>query len=137
MHAVGRGDASERHRSELVIATGTSLDRVIAGGLAAGEPVAFVGPASVGKLTLALRAAASAQSQGGMVAWIDPTASFDPLAAERNGVDLERLVVVRAPRDATALATAAARRRDRLRLVAVDPRDPRLARLRVDELARA
>src|SRR5205823_8618913 len=121
MHAVGRGDASERHRSELVIATGTSLDRIIAGGLAAGEPVALVGPASVGKLTLALRAAASAQSQGGMVAWIDPTASFDPLAAERNGVDLERLVVVRAARgDATALATAAALRSEGFRLVAVD-----------------
>jgi len=137
MHAVGRGDASERHRSELVIATGTSLDRVIAGGLAAGEPVAFVGPASVGKLTLALRAAASAQSQGGMVAWIDPTASFDPLAAERNGVDLERLVVVRARGDATALATAAALRSEGFRLVAVDAGDPGLAGIRVDDLAPA
>src|SRR5258705_12229604 len=31
-----------------------------------------------------------------MAAWIDPSASFDPRAALRAGVDLDRLVVVRA-----------------------------------------
>ena len=94
VHALARGGTSERHRSELVIATKSSLDRVIGGGLVAGEPIAFIGPPSVGKLQLALRATASAQAQGGMAAWIDPTASFDPLAARRANVDLERLVVV-------------------------------------------
>jgi recombination protein RecA len=96
VHALARGGTSERHRGELVIATKSSLDRVIGGGLIAGEPIAFVGPPSVGKLHLALRATASAQAQGGMAAWIDPTASFDPLAAERASVDLERLIVIRA-----------------------------------------
>src|SRR5207237_2603853 len=111
VHALARGGTSERHRSELVIATKSSLDRVIGGGLVAGEPIAFIGPPSVGKLQLALRATASAQSQGGMAAWIDPTATFDPLAAQRANVDLERLVVVRARGAGLGLATAAAPRR--------------------------
>ena len=108
VHAVTRGAAAERHRSELAIATGTSLDRVIGTDLAAGEPLAFIGPPSVGKLALALRVVAGAQAQGGTVAWVDPTASFDPLAAQRAGVDLDRVIVVRARGDGVALAAAAA-----------------------------
>ena len=137
VHAVARGPATERHRDDLVIATGTSLDRVISGGLAAGEPLAFVGPPSVGKLTLALRAVTAAQSQGGMVAWIDPTASFDPLAAERNGVDLERLIVVRARGTHVAVATAAALRSEGFRLVTVDAGEPSLGGISIDDLAPA
>src|SRR5437764_4295205 len=120
VHALARGGTSERHRSELVIATKSSLDRVIGGGLVAGEPIAFIGPPSVGKLQLALRATASAQEQGGMAAWIDPTASSDPAAADRSHVDIERLVVVRAHGVDLALATAAALRSEGFRLVVVD-----------------
>src|SRR3982074_675568 len=106
VHARARGGISERHHSELVIATKSSLDRVIGGGLVAGEPIAFIGPPSVGKLQLARRATASAQAQGGMAAWIDPTASFDPLAAERANIDLEGLVIVRARGSGAARAPA-------------------------------
>jgi predicted ATP-dependent serine protease len=134
-HALARGDAAERHRAELVIATDTSLDRVIGGGLSAGEPIAFIGPPSVGKLTLALRAAAGAQGQGGMVAWIDPTASFDPLGAERAGVDLERLVLIRTRE--IALAAAASLRSEGFRLVVVDAGEPGLGAIDIDELAPA
>lgn len=134
-HALARGDVSERHRRELVIATGTSLDRVIGGGLAAGEPIAFVGPPSVGKLTLALRAAAGAQAQGGTVAWIDPSASFDPLAAERAGLDLDRVIVVRTAN--VALTTAAALRSEGFRLVVVDAGEPTFGGIDVDLLAPA
>ncbi len=137
VHALARGGTSERHRSELVIATKSSLDRVIGGGLVAGEPIAFIGPPSVGKLQLALRATASAQAQGGMAAWIDPTASFDPLAAERASVDLERLVVVRARGAGVALATAAALRSDGFRLVVVDVGDRAFGGANVDDLAPA
>src|SRR5712691_2445990 len=91
-HALARGASTERHRGELALATGNSLDAVTDGGLAAGEPLAFVGPGSVGKISLALSAAAAAQRAGGMVAWIDPTASLDPVAAVRAGIDLERLL---------------------------------------------
>lgn len=137
VHALARGSTSERHRSELIIATESSLDRVIGGGLVAGEPLAFIGPPSVGKLQLALRATASAQGQGGMAAWIDPTASFDPLAAQRARVDLERLVVVRARGAGVALATAAALRSEGFRLVVVDVGDPAFGGMNVDEIAPA
>lgn len=137
VHALARGDTSERRRSEIVIATKTSLDRVIGGGLAAGEPLAFVGPPSVGKLSLAFRAVVGAQAQGGTVAWVDPNASFDPRAAECAGIDLERVIVVRARRDAVALATAAALRSEGFRLVVVDAGDPALGGIDVDDLAPA
>jgi predicted ATP-dependent serine protease len=135
VHALARGDTSERHRSELVITTKSSLDRVIGGGLIAGEPIAFIGPPSVGKLQLALRATASAQAQGGMVAWIDPTASFDPVAARRASVDLERLVVVRARGTDVALATAAALRSEGFRLVVVDVGDLAFGGTKIDDIA--
>ena len=137
VHALARGRTSERHRSELVISTKSSLDRVIGGGLIAGEPIAFIGPPSVGKLQLALRATASAQGQGGMAAWIDPTASFDPLAAQRANVDLDRLVVVRARGAGVALATAAALRSEGFRLVVVDVGEPLLGGVKIDDLAPA
>jgi hypothetical protein len=137
VHALARGRTSERHRNELVISTKSSLDRVIGGGLVAGEPIAFIGPPSVGKLQLALRATASAQAQGGMAAWIDPTASFDPLAAQRANVDLDRLVVVRARGAGVALATAAALRSEGFRLVVVDVGEPLLGGVKIDDIAPA
>ena len=134
-HMLARGDAAERHRRELLIATETSLDRIVGGALAAGEPIAFVGPSSVGKLSLALRTVASAQRQGGMVAWIDTTASFDPLAAEHAGVDLEHAIVIRTRE--IALATAAALRSEGFRLVVADVGEPALGGVSVDDLAPA
>jgi hypothetical protein len=137
VHALARGRTSERHRSELVIATQTSLDQVIGGGLIAGEPVAFVGPLSVGKLQLALRVTASAQAQGGMAAWIDPTESFDPLAAERTNVDLERLIVVRARGALLPLAMAGTLRSEGFRLVVVDLGEPALGGMGIDDITPA
>ena len=72
-----------------------------------------------------------------MTAWIDPTASFDPLAAQRANVDLERLVVVRARGAGLALATAAALRSEGFRLVVVDVGDPAFGGANVDEIAPA
>jgi hypothetical protein len=137
VHALARGETTERRRRDLVIATGMSIDRVIDGGLAAGEPLAFVGPPSVGKLSVTFRAAAGAQSQGGMVAWIDPTASFDPLSAQRAGVDLERLILVRARGADVAVAAAAALRSEGFRLVVVDAGDRAFGGIDVDEVAPA
>ena len=134
-HALARGDAAERHRAETVIPTGTSLDQILRGGLAVGEPIAFIGPPSVGKVAVALRGVVGAQAQGGMVAWIDPTASFDPLAAQRARVDLDRTVVVRTRE--VALATAAALRSEGFRIVVVDMGHVDLAGIPVDDLAPA
>ncbi|MFN2520260.1 MAG: hypothetical protein ABR525_04350 [Candidatus Limnocylindria bacterium] len=119
--AIVTGGVLERRRAERRFATGTSLDAVLGGGMAPGEPLALVGRGSCGKITVALRLAAASQQDGGMVAWIDPSASLDAVAALRAGVDLDRFIVVRpASRDDALLAGAAALRSDGFRLVAFD-----------------
>jgi hypothetical protein len=135
-HAVVRGDVAERQDGERRIHAGTSLDRVTGGGIRAGEPLVFVGPATAGKLALALTVAAAAQREGGMAAWIDPSASFDPLAALRAGIDLDRLVVIRAPdADGVRLAGAAVLHSEGFRLLVVDLGPAFAARLAADDLA--
>lgn len=136
MRAVVHGDMVERHDDERRISAGTSLDRVTGGGIRAGEPLAFVGPATAGKLALALTVAAAAQREGGMAAWIDPSASFDPRAALRAGVDLDRLVVIRAKDpDEVLLAGSAVLRSEGFRLAVVDLGPSFASRCTVDDLA--
>ena len=131
-----RGDVAERHDNERRIHAGTSLDRVTGGGIRAGEPLAFVGPATAGKLALAFTVAAAAQREGGMAAWIDPSASFDPRAALRAGVDLDRLVVVRAmDADEVLLAGSAVLRSEGFRLAVVDLGPSFASRCAIDDLA--
>jgi len=72
-----------------------------------------------------------------MAAWIDPTASFDPIAAQRANVDLERLIVVRARGTHLALATAAALRSEGFRLVVVDVGDLAFGGTKIDDIAPA
>ena len=134
--AVVRGDVAERQDGERRISAGTSLDRVTGGGIRAGEALSFIGPATAGKLALALSVAAAAQREGGMAAWIDPSASFDPLAALRAGVDLDRLVVVRATSaDEVLLAGSAVLRSEGFRLAVVDLGPSFASRCDIDALA--
>lgn len=133
---LARGPRTEQRGSERRLHTETALDR-ITGGIAAGAPIAFVGPGTAGKVTLALRVAAGAQRDGGTVLWIDGAASFDPLAASLAGVDLERLIIVRPRgREEALLAAGAALRSDGFRLTVVDT-GPAIApaSLRADDLA--
>ncbi|HEV2011693.1 MAG TPA: hypothetical protein VGS17_11785 [Candidatus Limnocylindria bacterium] len=137
-HVLAHGAVAERRAGERRIQTDSSLD-TLTPGLAAGAPLAFVGTGSTGKIALAHRAAAGAQRDGGTVLWIDPSATFDPLAAVRAGVDLARLFVVRAKtRDDVLLAAGAALRSDGFRLAVVDT-GPQLAGssngARIDDLA--
>ena len=137
-HVLAHGAAAERRAIERRVQTDSSLD-ALAPGLSSGAPLAFIGTGSTGKVALAHRAAAGAQRDGGMVLWVDPSATFDPLAATRAGVDLERLIVVRAKtRDAVLLAAGAALRSDGFRLAVVDT-GPQLAPgstiARIDDLA--
>jgi hypothetical protein len=134
-HVLARGAATERRTDERRILTDSSLD-TLTPGLASGAPLAFVGTGSTGKVALAHRAAAGAQRDGGTVLWIDPSATFDPLAALRAGVDLTRVFVVRArSRDDVLLAAGAALRSDGFRLAVVDT-GPQLApAVRIDDLA--
>jgi len=125
-HVLSHGAVAERRAGERRIQTDSSLD-ALTPGLASSSPLAFVGDGSTGKVALAHRAAAGAQRDGGAVLWIDPSATFDPLSAERSGVDLSRLIVVRAKtRDDVLLAAGAALRSDGFRLAVVDL-GPRLA----------
>jgi hypothetical protein len=136
MHVLAHGAATERRTSERRIATASSLD-TLTPGLASGAPLAFVGTGTTGKVALAHRAAAGAQRDGGTVLWVDPSGTFDPLAALRAGVDLARVFVVRArTRDDVLLAAGAALRSDGFRLAVVDT-GPRLAPgvARIDDLA--
>jgi hypothetical protein len=83
--------------------------------------VALVGQGTCGKVTLALRAVAGAQREGAMALWIDGARSFDAVAAHRAGIDLRRLVVVRARTGAEVLlASGAGLRSEGFRLVVVD-----------------
>ena len=137
-HVLAHGAVAERRAGERRIQTDSSLD-TLTPGLASGAPLAFVGTGSTGKVALAHRAAAGAQRDGGTVLWIDPSASFDPLAALRAGVDLERVFVVRArTREDVLLAAGAALRSNGFRLAVVDT-GPQLAAgsssIRIDDLA--
>ena len=136
-HVLAPGPIAERRAAERRIQTDSSLD-TLTPGLAAGAPLALVGTGSTGKVALAHRAAAGAQRDGGAVLWVDPSATFDPLAAIRAGVDLGRVFVVRArSRDDVLLSAGAALRSDGFRLAVVDT-GPQLAPssgARIDDLA--
>ena len=117
---LARGTRTEQRGDERRVHTETALDR-ITGGIATGAPIAFVGPGTAGKVTLALRVVAGAQRDGGTVLWIDGPASFDPLAAFSAGVDLGRLIIVRPhEREQALLAASAGLRSDGFRLIVVD-----------------
>ena len=82
------------------------LDRATGfGGVPCGKLTEITGLASSGKLTLALRALATAVRAGGVAAYIDLPGTFYPPAAAAMGIDLERLVVVR-PKDEAAAVKA-------------------------------
>jgi recombination protein RecA len=78
-----------------VIPTGSiALDVALGiGGLPRGRIVEIYGPESSGKTTVALHAIASAQSTGGICAFIDAEHALDPEYAERLGVDTDSLLV--------------------------------------------
>jgi RecA/RadA recombinase len=80
-----------------VISTGfPALDAILGpSGLPVEASVVVRGGPSSGKTTLALRCAAEAQVDGGIVAWLDLGRAFDPVEAVGRGVDLRWLLVVR------------------------------------------
>src|SRR3954454_19691480 len=78
-----------------VIPTGSiALDVALGvGGLPRGRVVEIYGPESSGKTTVALHAVASAQSAGGIAAFIDAEHALDPDYAKALGVDTDALLV--------------------------------------------
>jgi recombination protein RecA len=78
-----------------VIPTGSiALDVALGvGGLPRGRVVEIYGPESSGKTTVALHAVASAQSTGGIAAFIDAEHALDPEYAKALGVNTDELLV--------------------------------------------
>lgn len=111
--------AAERTQGRRFL-TETPFDR-LSGGIEPGAALALVGDGTCGKVTLALRAVAGAQREGATVLWVDGARSFDAVGARRSGVELRRLIVVRARSAAEVLlAAGSGLRSEGFRLVVVD-----------------
>ena len=78
-----------------VISTGVpALDTALGiGGWPLGRLVEVLGPASVGKTTLALYAVAAVQARGAQAMFVDADGRFDPAWAEARGVNLRRMIL--------------------------------------------
>ena len=78
-----------------VIPTGSlALDLALGlGGLPKGRIIEIYGPESSGKTTLVQHIIAEAQKMGGTAALIDAEHAFDPVYAEKTGVDITNLLV--------------------------------------------
>jgi len=86
----------ERPHEEVgVISTNClSLDAAIGiGGMPRGRIIEIYGPESSGKTTLALQVVASAQSGGGICAYIDAEHAMDPEYAGKLGVNIDDLLI--------------------------------------------
>jgi len=71
-----------------------SLDRFFGGGVPMGGLITCAGDTSVGKTTFLLRLIAAAQRQGKLCLLADAEGSFDTNWALKQGVDVEKLVVL-------------------------------------------
>jgi recombination protein RecA len=78
-----------------VISTGSLMVDIAlgVGGFPRGRVIEIYGPESSGKTTLALQAIAEAQKQGGIAAFIDAEHAFDPIYAQKLGINTERLLI--------------------------------------------
>ena len=83
-----------------------AIDRLLGGGIPGGRLSEIAGPLSSGRTSLALALLARATRAGEITAVIDAADAFDPASAEAAGVDLERVLWVRAPRLREALRSA-------------------------------
>lgn len=70
-----------------------ALDVALGGGYPYGRLVEVYGPKGSGKRELALHAVGTAQSSGGVVAYIDAEHAFDANRSQAIGIDLARLLV--------------------------------------------
>jgi recombination protein RecA len=77
------------------ISTGSlALDIALGvGGVPKGRIVEIYGPESSGKTTLAMHMIAEAQKSGGIAAFVDAEHAFDPIYAEKLGIDTENLLI--------------------------------------------
>jgi len=112
-----------------------ALDRLLAGGLAAGELVEWVGRRSSGRWAalLALLAATTARGEGAVL--VDAADALEPRDAAAAGVDLARLLWVRCAASREALAAAEIALAGGWALIALDLGDGPLPGRTADEAA--
>ncbi|NCC32748.1 MAG: recombinase RecA [Chloroflexia bacterium] len=88
------GEVNSRLAIEAIPTGAIALDIALGiGGLPRGRVVEIFGPESSGKTTLAQHIIAEAQKLGGVCAFIDAEHAFDPIYAQRCGVQIDDLLV--------------------------------------------
>jgi recombination protein RecA len=88
------GEASTRLAIETIPTGAIALDIALGvGGVPRGRVVEIYGPESSGKTTLAQHIIAQAQKLNGIAAFIDAEHAFDPLYAQRCGVQIDDLLM--------------------------------------------
>jgi hypothetical protein len=85
-----------RHRPALVTTGVPEMDAVLGGGFPLGGLIEIAGTVSSGRTTLVLSTLTGITQQGGGCAYMDVSDAFDPLSAAALGMDLSRLLWVRA-----------------------------------------
>lgn len=88
------GDRETNRDIESIPTGSIALDVALGvGGIPRGRIVEIYGPESSGKTTLVQHIIAEAQKKGGTAALIDAEHAFDPIYAEKTGVDVENLLI--------------------------------------------
>jgi recombination protein RecA len=88
------GDGAGQVHIESIPTGSIALDLALGvGGIPRGRITEIYGPESSGKTTLAQHVIAEAQKLGGVAALIDAEHAFDPMYAERCGIDLQELLI--------------------------------------------
>ncbi len=88
------GEASARMQIDSIPTGSIALDMALGvGGIPRGRITEIYGPESSGKTTLAQHIIAEAQALGGVAAYIDAEHAFDPIYAERCGINLTDLLI--------------------------------------------
>lgn len=78
------------------VSTGSlSLDIELGGGLPFGRLIEIYGNEGSGKTAIATKIAAEVQKLGKHVVWVDAEGTFDPVWAEKLGIDLKKLKIAR------------------------------------------
>jgi hypothetical protein len=86
------------HTPELIPTGITEVDALLEGGLPVGSLAEITGPTCSGRSTLVSSILAGATRQGAACAYVDVADAFDPLSAAAIGINLGRLLWVRAGR---------------------------------------
>jgi recombination protein RecA len=87
-----------QHCPELISTGSPEIDTLLQGGLPLGGLAEITGPASSGRTTLVCSILAGVTEQGASCAYVDAADAFDPLSAAAIGINLGRLLWVRAGR---------------------------------------